>query len=279
MPYIEAKPSQHLAGIVDRYFILSTERNNTQQHSDLIVPDNTPGLLIVLDEHLGRTGRDASQINTLKSIYLFGQKTTPVRYHFPESGMKSIGIKFTPTGLSHLTNMPLTELQNSFTSASDILPINFNSLTDKLACLSTTDRLFSTLDSFLTDNLSRGENPDLTWTESVLKHFRSSMGGMPITDLAKKFHSYPKMLERRFLQYVGLTPKMYARILRFNYSIGLRLRHREENYSEIAQRAGYFDQMHYIRDFKTFTGKTPRQFFSAQGMVSIELSNSFLTHA
>jgi AraC-like DNA-binding protein len=68
-----------------------------------------------------------------------------------------------------------------------------------------------------------------------------------------------RQLLNQFRQQVGLSPKLYARIIRLNYIFQLMME-KKEKWSLLAYEAAYFDQAHFIRDFKTFTGDNPGQY-------------------
>ena len=68
-------------------------------------------------------------------------------------------------------------------------------------------------------------------------------------------------LERRFLDRVGLTPKLFSRMRRFQ-SVFAAIEDGDANWAAAASACGYYDQAHLIRDFREFTGKTPMSVFS-----------------
>jgi methylphosphotriester-DNA--protein-cysteine methyltransferase len=63
--------------------------------------------------------------------------------------------------------------------------------------------------------------------------------------------------ERRFTREIGLPPKLYARIARFESALESKALSSDESWTEITNRLGYFDQMHLIKDFKEFSGEVP----------------------
>ena len=71
-----------------------------------------------------------------------------------------------------------------------------------------------------------------------------------------------RRLARLFALEVGLTPKLYARVLRFRRVLQLTHVDRPVDWSDIAHRCGYFDQAHFIRDFKEFSGLTPGDYLA-----------------
>ena len=70
-----------------------------------------------------------------------------------------------------------------------------------------------------------------------------------------------KTFERKFIEQVGASPKIFSRIVRFNKAITLKMKEYKKSWTSIALDCGYFDQMHFIKDFKLFTGDTPAAFF------------------
>jgi AraC-like DNA-binding protein len=66
-----------------------------------------------------------------------------------------------------------------------------------------------------------------------------------------------RQFERRFLQQVGMSPKLFARIARFEAALDRMARFPSGSWTEVAQRLGYYDQMHMVHEFAGFTGETP----------------------
>lgn len=93
-----------------------------------------------------------------------------------------------------------------------------------------------------------------------------------IKALALKYRVTPRYLQKLFLQYTGITPKFYHKINRFQLSLKL-ITKKESSLTSIAYDCGYFDQSHFIREFKSFTGVTPSDYNAASFPVSNVLSN------
>jgi AraC-like DNA-binding protein len=80
-----------------------------------------------------------------------------------------------------------------------------------------------------------------------------------ITSVASRYGITSRYLQKLFLQHTGLTPKLYSKINRFQNSLML-VSKKESSLTSIAYECGYFDQAHFIREFKSFTGLTPSEF-------------------
>jgi AraC-like DNA-binding protein len=93
-----------------------------------------------------------------------------------------------------------------------------------------------------------------------------------IQDVAFRYGISSRYLQKLFLQYTGLSPKLYYKINRFQKSLIL-TNNKEESLTSIAYQSGYFDQSHFVRDFKFFTGLAPSAFDTADSTVVLAAAN------
>ena len=122
------------------------------------------------------------------------------------------------------------------------------------ACI---DKRFSILENYF---LQKGKNK---MENHVLVHYSvnqltTSPQMWTIKNLSDKTGITQKHLITLFKKYVGLSPKMFSRIYKFQKVIQLIGQQKKIDWSMLAYECGYFDQMHLIRDFKQFAGVTPR---------------------
>jgi AraC-like DNA-binding protein len=99
--------------------------------------------------------------------------------------------------------------------------------------------------------------PDLLVHEAV-QMIRHAAGNLRVKHLMQELHISQDAFEKRFRKSTGATPKQFASIVRLR---GLISRADDTTLTEMAYNAGYFDQAHFIKDFKSFTGKTPGEFY------------------
>jgi AraC-like DNA-binding protein len=91
--------------------------------------------------------------------------------------------------------------------------------------------------------------------------------------IASRYNITPRYLQKLFLQYTGIPPKLYGKINRFQQSLRL-ISNKENTLTSIAYDCGYFDQSHFIREFKSFTGLTPSAYSPEQYPVTQVFTNS-----
>lgn len=88
----------------------------------------------------------------------------------------------------------------------------------------------------------------------------STNGMLTVAEMATAAGISERQLERLFKKYIGLSPKYYARIIRFNYIFEL-IKSKQHTWAEVVYQSGYYDQSHFIRNFKAFTGEDPSSYY------------------
>lgn len=115
------------------------------------------------------------------------------------------------------------------------------------------------IERFLLNHLNQRANLELiSVTVGLIKKYA---GDIKITVLAEKVHISQSQLEKRFRKVVGASPKKFASIVRLRKVLDVAAS--QTSMTKLGLEAGYFDQAHFIKDFKSFTGTTPEQFFKA----------------
>ena len=92
----------------------------------------------------------------------------------------------------------------------------------------------------------------------IYKH----QGFISIQTLAGKVCLSPQQFRRRFNEEVGMSPKEYSRIVRINHVLALLRKKTGSTLTQLTYQLGYFDQAHFIRDFKAVMGDSPKHFIS-----------------
>lgn len=99
----------------------------------------------------------------------------------------------------------------------------------------------------------------------------SSQGSLPVADICARLGAHERSLERTFARWIGLTPKFYSRVIRLS-AIFRAANGEGGNLSDLSLHAGYYDQPHFHREFKAFTGENPSGYRFAQA----NMANLFL---
>ena len=164
---------------------------------------------------------------------------------------RGVQIDFSPLGAHLLLRVPLHEL------AGEIVPLDTllgTRLHDRLA--NATDP-FAVLDALFLGRLDDALSPVPSVTRALAR-LRATEGRVGVNELADELGCSRRYLTAHFREQVGVPPKLFARILRFQNAVSLI--DLEPSWATIAQRAGYYDQAHLIRDFQQFAGDAPGAF-------------------
>lgn len=177
-------------------------------------------------------------------------------------GVESFCVFLRPGGVAQLFGLPISELTNSYSEADAVLGPVFNELWEKMAAEAFFDRRVAIIEQFLLGRLPHCSPTPMTTAANHLLQ----LGGTPrIWKVADRYGLSLRQFERRFIHEVGLAPKLFARIARFQTAIDQKLSRPETTWRDIAHRLGYHDQTHMVHDFDRLGGVAPNRLVMSLG--------------
>lgn len=169
----------------------------------------------------------------------------------------TILVYFTEVGLTYFTSRPANELFNQSISLENIFDkYKISDTEEKLAFAATDRQRIHVVEQFLLSQLRDIKNDKLI-VEAV-KLIYQSKGTIKIRELNEKLFISQSPFEKRFRKLVGTTPKKFASIVRFNAV--LNDLPNIKSLTDICYENNFFDQAHFIKDFKQYTGDSPKTF-------------------
>ncbi len=174
------------------------------------------------------------------------------------SNIGSVLVFFKEAGAPYFFRQPLHEVFNESVSLDNfMLRSELLVLEEKLCEAKTDSAKITVVEKFLLSRLTPAPPDKLVLAALAL--INKSMGVIKIKDLCLQLHTSQSPLEKRFRAAVGASPKKYASIVRFKHVLK---QHASVNsLTELGYEAGFYDQAHFIKEFKTFTGQTPEDYF------------------
>ena len=169
-------------------------------------------------------------------------------------------IFFQPTGLHRLFSVPMHELTNTHQEARAVLGAGIEELADCLNGGRSFEERVRIADAYFLRRCVRLGPPDRVTQTAISVLGRR--GRIQVPALAEQACMSQRQFERRFTREIGLPPKLYARIARFESALESKALSTTESWTEITNRLGYFDQMHLIKDFREFSGEVPTSLIS-----------------
>lgn len=233
--------------------------------SERIVPDGRMEMVFNLaDPFLQQTdGRLGAQPRML----VIGEVRRPVIV-VPAQRVAMLGVRFRPGGVRPFFPFPVSELTDSIIELESAWGAMVLELEEKLHAAASMPERIGVLESFLLKRGGERLQPDMMVVAAV-DDIMTSGGITRIEQLAERLGISGRQLERRFMTTVGITPKVFSRIIRFQRVFKVvERRDPLADWHSIAFKAGYYDQAHFIRDFKEFAGLTPSAYFAQMNLMS-----------
>ncbi len=133
-------------------------------------------------------------------------------------------------------------------------------LREQLEAVDSFEERVQAVESFLTPYLSKN-NLQIGHAEQAIEMIMHHEGNISIGTIGKALHISERHLLRTFTKEVGISPKLYAHIVRFNRACSFLERHPKMKIQDIVCQFGYFDQSHLIKEFMRFSGQNPADYF------------------
>lgn len=177
-----------------------------------------------------------------------------------------LGISFFPAGLYPFLKIPLSEFTNK-TIDLDLLLNEFTStIEEKLSLSSSIPEKITIIENELVQLIDfKYLLPDET--SRILGTFYSNIDNMNVFHFCDQYGVNQRKLERIFNKYVGISPKLFDRLNRFQRVLNQITKNKYTDLTSLAYENDYYDQTHFLKDFKSFTGCSPSQFLNEKRSV------------
>lgn len=251
-------PAAHLHKYIYRYWIVSSM---DAIPAERCVMDGFVKLFIYLNDNLPEYYDTDGQRKEWGDGIGGHQTNGNLLIKTPEN-LKLIFCIFKPYGFYRLFKIPIHLLNNEVVPLEVFLGPRTREFKEKVLSAPTDDAKIGMVDDFFT-GLARQLPPSYqAVVECAQDQLLQKNGLVNIDDLSRQVNMSRRSLERYFCENVGMSPKYYARVLRFNYAFGLKRANPALDWFDIIYDCGYFDQTHFIKDFRHFTGEPPVAFYS-----------------
>ncbi|MCF0075543.1 helix-turn-helix transcriptional regulator [Dyadobacter sp. CY261] len=168
-----------------------------------------------------------------------------------------ICILFKPGGLRSFTHEGFSDLWQSNEVLEDLFPGKVIRLIDLLFSSDAPVTRANLLEQFLLSRLLSGKSNSLLQTS--LRLIEQNTDPLTVNHLATSLNVNESTLYRLFLDHIGQSPKAFCQTIRFRHALSALAQRPEGKLTELAYKHDYYDQAHYIKDLKQFTGFTPKQ--------------------
>lgn len=253
----EYKPSKLLRPYVDCFWRGTFNINGSETVSFEMVPNACLELIIHLDDLKCQLPGPNSWTQT-PDYMLIGLFTEAREVRFSNT-VPVFTIRFKPEAIFSLFNINGSEVFENYEDISLMLGKDFNEFCHRLREETDIQLMITLAENFLMHKLNQKKSAR-NYVNKAAELMRNT-GFNNIKEISNEVCISQRQLERKFREIIGIGPKHYLRLTRINRVMRILETNRPLDLTSVAYHCGYFDQAHFIKDFKKITGKKPTLYF------------------
>ena len=265
-------PCARLRPYVRYYWILKCH-GATPSADEYLAPDGFEELIFSYGGSFRRTEIEGSATShdVLERSYVVGCKTVGVNC-LRLGDLSMVGVKLWPNSLHSLLGIPMNELRGKPVELRELAESKLIELETRIHEARGEAAIKQVLDDSLTPAQLSRRSGGLVGA-SITRIFQAR-GDIAIDDILKSEGRHYRTAERAFLERVGVPPKQLAKVIRFKHAYTtLSSRPRRSRAAISPLDFGYYDASHFAKDFRRFTGTSPREFSGPRPGISTEIFN------
>ncbi|WP_438425711.1 AraC family transcriptional regulator [Aquimarina macrocephali] len=263
MNYQTFQPHPDLESLISCYWTLEVPAAEDTQRQR-IIPDGTIEMAFILGDDIKRYTTEDNFIIQPRSMVL-GQTIAPF-YIEPTGYVNTFAIRFYPYGFANFVTVPIRTLANKETPIEMLFgEKTAKKLEQDIIQATDTKQRIEIIEFFLLNKLSEQVTVD-NIVKTTIDTLLSTKGSTSIRDILKEDVSERRQLERMFVKQIGISPKQLGKVIRLQSALKMLLNEEGESLTNIAYESEYYDQAHFIKDFKEFTGISPKEFLGNENM-------------
>jgi AraC-like DNA-binding protein len=250
-------PASPLCDYVAR-FLFRSERLGEQVLVKPVTASPSVKLIINLDEPAEAFEYRTGRTRVLPTAFVVGPQTGRRAEVYTRGETATVLVLFRPAGFYRLFHRSVEPLSDTAVDACDVIGPHVCSLCECLTSSRTVEQRVGLLDAFLRNHVADALpcHPAAEAAEAIL----ASHGSLRVAEVIRASGLGARQFERAFRQQIGVSPKLFARAARLDYALQLKRGNPTHTWTRVSQEAGYFDQTHFVKDFKALAGERPSTF-------------------
>lgn len=263
-------PDQRLKHCIKSYFVY--ESSSDVSFDDVVFASGFPEIIFNLGQGSWQTAGENGFV-TNPIIEFWGQVTQPLPIRSVGKNCM-LGIRFLPHGAAWLLNDKASLFNNQVVDFAAVAHRSIMQLHEQLLNTLSWPERIKIMEGYLLKCLSVSEKgvDKTAMIQAIMNEIKQEDFFDNMENVASRYGITARHLQKLFLNYTGLTPKFFSKINRFQKSLQL-VSKEGSTLTAIAYDCGYFDQSHFIREFKSFTGYTPSSFAIESSPMTVAFSN------
>jgi AraC-like DNA-binding protein len=256
-------PHPLLKGYIEKMWVFESSRRVPNDDMKLVVPNGLIKLVVPFRNGLSGKMEDGwFHLSKEHSITLIGIADIPAKVESEKDCRAgTIGVEFSPQGAYRFFNLRQSEIKNKIHPLTDILGNIAKQLEEEIANTESVKSKVFLLQQFLIKLFSQNEADNIF--DYCVQKINLTKGKITVNELEKETGYSSRWLHMKFIDKVGISPKNLSSIIRFQQYYHALARNSEMMFMEKEFYNYYYDQSHFIKEFKRFTGLSPVRFENA----------------
>ena len=250
-------PNQDLATLVECYWTLESPKGTTPERNT-IVPDGSMKMIFHYGD-LYKQYLEDGNATTLPRCFVIGQLTKPLEVE-PTGETGTFFVRFHPYGFLPFTTIPIKDMENTAVPLEMLFGEEGRRIGQRILHAPSTSARINLIETFLLSRLTHTETIDHI-VKSTVEAILTANGQLSVDQLSKQTNINRRQLVRKFSTTIGLSPKQLSKTIRLQAMLKILLSRKSTRLIALAYEGEYYDQAHFIRDFREFTGLTPKEFY------------------
>ena len=258
MNYQVYTPSPELRSFVKCFWTLEDDASETPLRQR-VIPDGCMEMIFHYGDLYKQYFEDGSSVIQPR-CFIFGQITSFIEIE-PMGVSGIVSARFLPDGLSPFLDIMVSELEDKAVSLVDLFGEKGKLLEEKVLTATDNTKRIQLIEEFLLSLLADPKTID-TLTKACVDVIIHTQGQIGIEELAEKMQLHRRNIERKFTSAIGMSPKQLSKVVRLQATLKMLQQQNFTSLTSLAYENGYYDQAHFIKDFKEFTGMSPKSFYA-----------------
>lgn len=250
------KPKGLLSEYVKSIWIMDNFKKCCNDICIPLIPSGCVEIVIHFDGK-GKYSVNNSSDHLITNASASGQKLNQKKYYSINSA-GILAVILQPDASNIILGMPSNLISNTTINLTDVFGNSVNNLIEQIHNETDKNTIISNVEKFFTSKIVNTKD---TRIAQFVKDISSSGGCNNLLKVASELNLSLRQLERKVFEVVGISPKEFSRIVRFQKSLFIKQHNPKINLTSLSYECGYFDQSHFIKEFKSISGYAPKEFF------------------
>lgn len=260
--FTERRPAFPLMSYVQTYWQGDFNTSNEEKFSQSVLPNGCVEIIIHLTSDHCALSENGKTWNVSPEFTLLGVYDKPYDVVFDQN-VKVFGIRLFPDGMANIFGVPPKLIMSSFENVNDVFGDDFRVFSSKIRDLKDFDDQVALANQFIGKKLSNNVK-SYDYTHLAMELIRKTNGLENYNDLVNQVPISQRQLQREFKNLYGISIRDYMRLARLN-AIHEYMQNNAAKLTALSYDLNFTDQSHLIKEYKTFSGVTPKALLKNRG--------------